>query len=456
MRDPAANLRFEDERVIRDLYAPLGPDHFLRSDLARRWVDRGDLIQFEFESDRVVVGRRLNFVTQPSEWSDAQLYAAGTLTLRLQTEAVAAGFDMKDASAWNVLFDGSRPVFCDLMSFEALREQKWWALGQFARHFIFPLLASQRRGLRGHMVHTMWRDGMPAEHARQLFGRAIFLTRYGMLMLGEGRPAPHSDMASSPVSRGAIAALPIEGIQRFRNRVQASLDWMMQGLSPKPMEPLASRGWAGYRGDRPHYGDGSLEIKRRLFAEWIERLGPAWVLDLGCNTGEFSQIAAASGSRVVSADADHDSVAALFMAQLGQTAIHPMVSLLDDLRGGRGWAAAEHPGLMDRFEGRMDLVLVLALVHHLAVGAAVPLDAIARFVFRCSRDAAVVELIEADDPQLRSLCAQRQRDPADFTAERQRNAFLGVGFELIQEVSLDGASRSLVLFRKLPQRRCVN
>jgi SAM-dependent methyltransferase len=448
MRDPAATLRFEGERVVRDLHAPLGPDHFLRSDLARYWVERGDLVPYEFEGNNTVVGRRLAFVTQPSEWSDAQLHAAGALTLRLQAEAVAAGYDMKDASSWNVLFDGARPVFCDLMSFEPLREQKWWALGQFARHFIFPLLASRRCGLRGHVVHTMWRDGMPVEQARQLFGRSIYLTRYGMLMLGEGRSAPHSDVARLSGAEAGTAALPIEEVQRFRQRVQASLDWMMQGLSPKAVESVTSGGWAGYQADRPHYGGGSLEIKRRTFAEWVEKLRPAWVLDLGCNTGEFSQIAAACGSRVVSVDADHDSVAAVFRAQLGQTAIHPMVSLLDDLRGGRGWAAAEHPGLMDRLEGQMDLVLMLALIHHLAVGAALPLDAIARFAFRCSRGAAVVELIEADDPQLRSLCVQRQRDPADFTAELQRTAFLRAGFDLIQEVPLDGACRSLALFRK--------
>ena len=448
MRDPAASLRFEGEFVIRDLTAPLGPDHFLRSDLARRWAARGDLVQFEIKSDRVVFAGRLAFVTQPSEWSDAQLHAAGTLTLRLQGEAVAAGYDMKDASAWNVLFDGARPVFCDLMSFEPLRDQKWWALGQFARHFIFPLLASRRRGLRGHVVHTMWRDGMPVEQARQLFGRSIFLTRYGMLMLGEGRSAPHSDLGSAADARQAPAALSVDSIQKFRSRIQASLGWMMDGLQAKAVAQAAPNGWSGYHGDRPHYANDSLDAKRRLVAQWVGQLRPAWVLDLGCNTGEFSLIAAEHGARVISADADHDSVAALFRLQAGQTAIHPMVSLLDDLRGGRGWAAAEHPGLMDRLEGRVDMVLMLALIHHLSVGAAVPLDAIARFVYRCSRDAAVVELIEADDPQLRSLCAQRQRDPADFTAEHQRCAFLRAGFELIQEVPLEGARRSLALFRK--------
>ena len=448
MRDPAGSIRFEPDRVVRDLKAPLPQDHFLRSALARAWVERGDLVPFEIADERTIVARRLPFVSQPSEWSDPQLHAAAALTLRLQDEAVQAGYDMKDASAWNVLFVGCRPVFCDLLSFEPLTDRRWWALGQFARHFLLPLLVSRRRGLKAHAAHAVWRDGMPVGQARALLGWTIFLTRHGMLLLG-GQQGSHSDTRDVlPAWPGTGRRDPVEDTRRFRSGVHASMAWMLAGVAPVQSRDEA-KGWAGYRQDRSHYQGASLELKRATVARWLERLSPNWVLDLGCNTGEFSVLAARGGARVVSADADHDSVAAAFAACEGHESIHPIVCALDDVRGGRGWAGSEFTGLMPRLEGRIDLVLMLALIHHLAVGAAVPLADIARFAAVVTKDALIVELIDTDDEQLHSLCRQRRRDVAEFGAEHQRRAFLEAGFTLIEEVALDGANRSLALFRKM-------
>jgi hypothetical protein len=99
-------------------------------------------------------------------------------------------------------------------------------------------------------------------------------------------------------------------------------------------------------------------------------------------------------------------------------------------------------------EGRFDLVMMLALVHHLAVGASIPLSEIARFVHQCSRGWALVELIDSDDPQMRLLCGQRRRDAAEFGLPAQREAFLRAGFAIDAEVALPGSSRSLALMRK--------
>jgi len=210
---------------------------------------------------------------------------------------------------------------------------------------------------------------------------------------------------------------------------------------------MADNGWAGYEQDRPHYCGDSLERKRNTVAEWLVRVKPSWVLDLGCNTGEFSRMAAERGAEVVPLDADHDSVERLYRSAPPNARLHPVVAPLDDIAGGRGWAGAEHPGLASRMSQRFDLVMMLALVHHVAIGAAIPLRAIAEFVRACSRGWAIVEFLDASDPQLVSLCQQRQRLPQEFTIERQRAAFLDAGFRLESEVALTPTERSLALLR---------
>ena len=445
MRDPQGRIRLEGDRVLRTLVDPLPADHFLHNELAARLVGEGRLVAFERTGTTSLTSPRLPFVTQPAEWCDAQLHAAGQLTLDLQREAVSAGFDLKDASAWNVIFDGCRPVFCDLLSFAALTERKWWAMGQYARHFLFPLLASRRRDLKAHEVFAMWRDGMPASKARGLFGRSLYLTRYGSLLLGEGgsRGAAHSAVALDDAKQAASAG----SARPFRNRLHVALDWMLAGVAPAASPASAGVGWAGYEQDRPHYAGDSLERKRSIVAEWLAHVRPPWVLDLGCNTGEFSRMAAGHGAEVVALDADHDSVERLYRSAPAGARLHPVVAQLDDIGAGRGWAGAEHPGLAARMNQHFDLVMMLALVHHLAIGAAIPLPAVAGFVRACSRGWAIVEFVDASDPQLVSLCRQRQRSPQDFTIERQRTAFLEAGFSVECEVALAPAGRSLALLR---------
>ena len=283
---------------------------------------------------------------------------------------------------------------------------------------------------------------MPPDVARRMLGWKVLLSRYGALVAG-GQRSTYSSVDVDSAQRGRS----ISDIQSFRRRLHVAMDWQLRGLAPIDAKKTAS-GWSGYQSDRPHYGGDSVTLKRSLLDQWLTALAPAWVLDLGCNTGEFSEMALARGAHVIALDADHDSVEELFLSHPGETRLNPIVASLDDLRGPRGWGCSEHAGLDARLEGSADLVLVLALIHHLAVGASIPLAAIASLLFRYSRDAVAVELIEEDDPQLRSLCAQRQRLPAEFTLDRQRNAFLRAGFNLVHEVPLNGARRSLALFRK--------
>lgn len=443
MRDPDGSLSFEASTVVRRLRQPLDASHFLRSALAKRWMASGFLVQYEEADALTVIADRLAFVTHPSEWCDAQLHAAAQLTLQLQSEAVAEGFDLKDASAWNIIFDGTRPMFCDLLSFVPLAQRKWWAAGQFARHFVLPLALARRGGLHGYQAFQIWRDGVPPEAARSLFRAGRFLTRYWPLM-AQGKAAPETDLHATQRPEDATR----DSITTFRAGLDASLAWMLKGTRPenqvggKPMQ-----GWKAYADQRQHYLEQSVGTKRQQVGEWLARLKPSWVADFGCNTGEFSRLAMANGAKVVAVDADHDSVERMYCMSQTSTQLFPVVAALDDLSGGRGWAAAEHAGLPQRFERRFDLVMMLALVHHLAVAASVPLSAVAAFAAHCTRRWIIVELIGEADPQMQLLCVQRQRSVADFSEARQRAAFVAAGFVIEDECRLAPAARSLLLLR---------
>jgi len=96
---------------------------------------RGEII---LEHDRV------SFPSFPYEWPPEMLHAAGVLTLELSASLLPEGLGLKDATPYNVLFQGPEPVFIDMLSFEKRKagDPVWLPYAQFSRTFLLPLLVS--------------------------------------------------------------------------------------------------------------------------------------------------------------------------------------------------------------------------------------------------------------------------------------------------------------------------
>ena len=159
-RDPSGYVEFTPTEVVRHIYPADAESalRFLRSSLVQQWQSSGQMIAGEIEerpdSELLVRHPRLFFPSYPWEWSPVQWRAAAHLTLDLCREAVSAGFLLKDATPLNILFDGPRPVFVDVLSFDPRDSSNpiWLAQGQFVRTFLLPLLGHIAT-LAGHWQH---------------------------------------------------------------------------------------------------------------------------------------------------------------------------------------------------------------------------------------------------------------------------------------------------------------
>ena len=90
----------------------------------------------------------LPFVSYSYEWSFSMLRDAALVTLDTLDQCLARGFVLKDATAFNVLFEGAAPRLVDVHSIEARVEGTLWAgYAQFCRAFLFPLLLLSYKGL---------------------------------------------------------------------------------------------------------------------------------------------------------------------------------------------------------------------------------------------------------------------------------------------------------------------
>lgn len=434
MRDPRGGTTLTESQVIRAFHDPPRSDDFLYSAVARQLVATGRLVDYQFIDERTLVSPRIPFVTYPFEWSDAQFVDAARLTLDVSEAALTMAHELKDGSAWNVVFDGCRPVFCDHTSFMPIERRQWWAFGQFVRHFVLPLCLSRFRGLHARTAFLSSRDGWQPDQARQAFGARRFLTRYWPLLISVRRSNVPAIRATSVVSLGAT----------LHSNLYAFSRWLLDGLA-RPR--VTSSDWASYSATCRSYNIATVEIKRATIARWLDFIRPKLVLDLGCNTGEYSKIAGAAGASVIAVDSDHDSVEQMYRDFRGSPGISPVVADLDDLGGSRGWMNEEFPSLITRLAGLPDAVLMLALIHHLAISRSVPYNNIARLAHRLTKRYLVVEFVGATDPMVLSLATQRNREPAEFTLQGQFEAFAR-WFSIVDRLELLDDKRVLVLLER--------
>ena len=150
-----------------------------------RWTREGLVVGTRFVADAALQAQlaalhpgfeaflehdRISPITYPYEWSTSMLADAGRLTLRLQGELLKLGLSLKDATAYNVQFVRGRPVFIDLTSIEKpARLDLWFALGQFNRMFLYPLLLAKHAGwdLRSYFLSNL--DGRSTLQVGQAF-----------------------------------------------------------------------------------------------------------------------------------------------------------------------------------------------------------------------------------------------------------------------------------------------
>jgi len=137
------------------------------------------------------------------------------------------------------------------------------------------------------------------------------------------------------------------------------------------------------------------------------------VWDLGANTGRYSRIAAENSQYVVAMDSDHLAVERLYIElKAGKNRnVLPLVMNIADSSPNLGWRGLERKSLPAR--GKPDLILCLALIHHIVISANIPvhefIDWLASF-----RSDLIIEFITKDDPMAKVLLRNKDDQYADY------------------------------------------
>jgi len=447
-RDPAGSLQLEAGFAVRTIH-PAARDQvlaFLASPLRQRLEARGDMVATTIDdspSGLRLLHPRIAVPSYPWEWTPGQWLAAAELTLSLCDEALTDGSILKDATPLNILFVGPRPVLVDVLSFEPQTpgDSTWLAYAQCVRTFLLPLL--MLRLLRWPLALTIFhRDGYePAElyaalRWPQRLSRATFFP-ITLPALLEKRSSGQPAKPAAPKDPGLALHILRRTLSSLRRRTQRALPHS------------AKSEWSGYTGSLTHYTLEQSAAKLAFVRDALVELNPACVLDIGANTGDYSALAASFGASVIALERDAASADRIFA--LSRERNLDILTLHADLARptpAAGWENSESTALLPRLEGRADLVLLLAVLHHLLLMEQIPILSILGLLHRLTRRYLLLEWVPPSDPMFQSLLRGRDELYGALSEDDLLAACSGLFRALRRETLTNG--RVLFLMERVP------
>ncbi len=422
-------------------------DLLMKSGLYDGLISEDLLVKHE-ESDQTAVAQeiaykvirpeRVAFISYPYEWCFSQYRDAALGTLQITKLALEKGMILKDASAYNMQFQHGKPILIDTLSFEKYEEgMPWVAYRQFCQHFLAPLALMAFTDIRMSQLMRIYIDGIPIDLASKLLP--------GKTKLNLGIQA-HIHLHAYAQKRYAGKDIKQVAQERKMSKMAltgllSSLESTVKGLNWKP----EGTEWGDYYSGT-NYTDEAFESKKKLLDELVSIAKPKLVWDLGANTGVFSRVASNKGIPTISFDIDPAAVEINYLEtrKANETSILPLVLDLTNPSPAIGWASEERSSIGQR--ARADLILALALVHHMAISNNVPLVNLADYFARLSPKL-IIEFVPKEDSQVQRLLVSREDIFPEYTQSGFEDAFKTF-YKIQRALPIPGTKRTLYLMER--------
>jgi hypothetical protein len=359
----------------------------------------------------------------------------------LLASALDEGLTMKDGYSFNVQWNGSSPQFIDIGSFERGAGGPWVGYRQFCQTFLYPLMLEAHLGIPFQRYLLGNLDGIEPTEMRRIFGGRRRFKK------GVFRHVYLHSVAESRVSQGSEKTRADLGQAGFGAELQKAVVRKLSKLVRSLHSKRSDSAWAKYR-ETCSYSDEGRVAKERFIREVLSARTTKLAWDLGANDGVYARLVAATGAYVVAVDADDVTVDAMYRSLRTDNVdnVLPLVMNLMDPSPARGWRNAERKAFTGR--GAPDLVLALALVHHLALAGNVPLPEIVSWLRSLSGSpgtSLVVEFVEPHDPMAQQLLGNKREG---LFPDYRIDAFeklLEEQFTIARREQLPGGTRTLYL-----------
>ena len=424
-RDNKGSIFYLDNKVLRTVNKSGAEsiDFILKKKILEEAINKKFLINtqilnkqglpsFFSEFEYVLESELIPFISYPYEWSFEQLKTAALHHLDFQIFLFDRGAVLRDSSAYNIQFIGSIPYFIDLLSIKKYEEGEYWiGYKQFCENFLNPLLLGSLKGV----CHNNWfrgcLEGISSIELNKILSfkdiiiPKVFTHVYLQAKLNV-KSIENSQKISSRYKK--LKGLPKSSYISIIHQLR---DWIKK-LSFKKERTI----WQNYS-TKNTYNEIENNQKKKVVSEFVKRLKPKKLIDLGCNDGNYSLLSLSNGAEyVVGFDFDHNTI-----SKATRNIIHekknflPLLLDASNPSPNQGWFQRERKGFIERFKA--DALIALAFEHHLIIGKNIPMQEFIDWITDIS-DYGLIEFVPKSDETIQRMLEFREDIFFDYSEKK--------------------------------------
>jgi ribosomal protein L11 methylase PrmA len=382
----------------------------------------------------------LDMITYPYEWTFAQLKQAAILQLKLNIECLERGWDLSDASSYNVQFRNGVPVHIDILSIIPYqRGSLWEGYNQFCRHYLAPLLLVSQLQIPFNQTLKSNIDGIKLDEFYKLLGVGSYLKHPSLLF--------HIYFQAKNISKASAIAdsAQAEKSNRLSKTAKVALMKEMLNLIQK-LHSKSNTYWKEYSSSNS-YSEQEKDQKLKFIAENVSKWNIKSVIDIGGNSGDYVHSAFAGGAKKgILCDIDPEALQKAKMPSLkSDLTLHTLCINWCDPSPGLGWKNQERSPLAERIVSSADCVFALALIHHIVLANNVPLSEFMSSL-PVSSKYLCIEFIDKTDPMVVGMLRNREDVFSEYNKENFERE-LATNYEIIDQRPLKD-SRTIYFAKK--------
>lgn len=427
--DPRGRVFYHGGQIFRAFFPAAASfyQNLLSSNRIATLIQQGKIIDTKVVPDIEVEGfslvvrqREIPNLNYCFEWSPTMLKDAALLTINLAIDFSEDNVVLQDATPYNIFFDSAKPIFIDLGSFAPdIPGYIWSAYQQFCNFFLFPLylFSCQHLQLTTQLMKNS-NEGISEDAVICImsffdkiktpgyFSR-VFLPK----ILSQGINAPYNQMKIRQFLSSLIENKTKTNLWQIRRKFFMGLKEDILNLR---LPNNTKKMWGNYYQQTEQ---NILKKKLDIIDSLTKHLNPKTVLDIGCNTGEFSIVASKIGARVIAFDTDHYCVDVLYKkAKNKDLTILPLIMDISNPTSRMGWRGIQFKNAQERFKS--DMVYALAMIHHLAFSQGLDFMRIVQSIKDFCNKWLIIEYVSPNDPIVKLV---PRRPSLDYSFYNQDN-----------------------------------